>query len=317
MYSISLCSYGRFSCRQLIVWFWRMLSSSFLCTGFTATLLFLSCISDSSHMPASLIFFSFYICDLKNSYAGHKMTSPVFTGPNHPYIHPPSVDLCNSCSIWCVCVWHFCSYLHFSLFIALQSLKWKPYTLCITALRYSTHSWLIMFILLTHSVCVRVRVCVLTVWLLFWMRLHEFLIPSAICADAVTKAHGKCSLGGYPLLPMCLEVPVSQHVIVNHNHRGRGRDTCIALFISTSHPLFFLLLLLFIMLFSNMGLWGGLDPVAAETGLKRQQSFFFTIYFDCLHINYIFVYSIWLYWSWLAIYFSKNNLFFLNYILSH
>lgn len=62
-----------------------------------------------------------------------------------------------------------------------------------------------------------------------------------------------------------------------------------------------------------MGLWGGLDPVAAETGLQRQQSsflfFFFTIYFDCLHINYIFVYSIWLYWSWLAIYFSKNNFF--------
>lgn len=89
------------------------------------------------------------------------------------------------------------------------------------------------------------------------MRLHEFLIPSAICADAVTKAHGKCSLGGYPLLPMCLEAPVSQHVIVNHNHRGRGRDTCIALFISTSHPLFFLLLLLFIMLFSLGGGGGG------------------------------------------------------------
>lgn len=168
-----------------------------------------------------------------------------------------------------------------------------------------------MFILLTHWVCVRVRVCVLTVWLLFWMRLHEFLIPSAICADAVTKAHGKCSLGGYPLLPMCLEAPVSQHVIVNHNHRGRGRDTCIALFISTSHPLFFLLLLLFIMLFSlgGGGGWRRLDPVAAETGLKCQLSFFFAIYFDCLHINYIFVYSIWLYWSWLAIYFSKNNPF--------
>lgn len=151
----------------------------------------------------------------------------------------------------CVCLTFLQLSSLLSLFIALQSLKWRPYTLCITALRYSTHSWLIMFILLTHwvRVCVCVYVCVrvLTVWLLFWMRLHEFLIPSAICADAVTKAHGKCSLGGYPLLPMCLEAPVSQHVIVNHNHRGGGRDTCIALFISTSHPLFFLL---FIMLFS-------------------------------------------------------------------
>lgn len=113
------------------------------------------------------------------------------------------------------------------------------------------------------GVCACTCVCAdcVIVWLLFWMRLHEFLIPSAICADAVTKAHGKCSLGGYPLLPMCLEAPVSQHVIVNHNHRGRGRDTCIALFISTSHPLFFLLLLLFIMLFSLGG--GGVEEAGS------------------------------------------------------
>lgn len=160
------------------------------------------------------------------------------------------------------------------------------------------------------GVCACTCVCAdcVIVWLLFWMRLHEFLIPSAICADAVTKAHGKCSLGGYPLLPMCLEAPVSQHVIVNHNHRGRGRDTCIALFISTSHPLFFLLLLLFIMLFSLGG--GGVEEAGSCCSwnwIKMPTIIFFAIYFDCLHINYIFVYSIWLYWSWLAIYFSKNN----------
>lgn len=162
------------------------------------------------------------------------------------------------------------------------------------------------------GVCACTCVCAdcVIVWLLFWMRLHEFLIPSAICADAVTKAHGKCSLGGYPLLPMCLEAPVSQHVIVNHNHRGRGRDTCIALFISTSHPLFFLLLLLFIMLFSLGGGGGGVEEAGSCCSwnwIKMPTIIFFAIYFDCLHINYIFVYSIWLYWSWLAIYFSKNN----------
>lgn len=58
-----------------------------------------------------------------------------------------------------------CVCLTFLQLSSLLSLQWKPYTLCITAFRYSTHSWLIMFILLTHWVCVRVRVCVLTVWL--------------------------------------------------------------------------------------------------------------------------------------------------------
>lgn len=162
MYSTSLCSYGRFSCRQLIVWFWRMLSSSFLCTGFTATLLFLSCISDSSHMPASLIFFfSFYICDLKNSYADHRVTSPVFTGPNHPYIHPPSVDLCNSCSIWCVRV----SDISAVIFTSLSSSHSKAWSESPTLYAWQpldiphTHGWSCLFCWLTGCVCVYVCVC--------------------------------------------------------------------------------------------------------------------------------------------------------------
>lgn len=106
-------------------------------------------------------FFSFYICDLKNSYADHRVTSPVFTGPNLQYIHPPSVDLCNSCSIWCVRV----SDISAVIFTSLSSSHSKAWSESPTLYAWQpldiphTHGWSCLFCWLTGCVCVYVCVC--------------------------------------------------------------------------------------------------------------------------------------------------------------
>lgn len=147
------------------------------------------------------------------------------------------------CSVWCVC-WNAaflcisprnCSLVTSAVYCTSSSLSVKSE---VKSLYFSFNSyWHFYF---ADCVCVCVHVCTLTVWLWRYCSGYGFasrgcLFPSAICADIGTKAHGKCSPEGSPLLPVCLAARVSQHVIVDQNHGWRERETHTLPFSTATH----------------------------------------------------------------------------------